>query len=233
MKEGNMALFFDDAFDRQKGAMNLSSLSHNQLIRLLANEPHDYRVWSEFIRRYQPYLAAVIKRECVKLVYKTGLTKLEDILQDVYLKLLKNNGEAFRTYKGQYENTIWRFLEVSAMRVVYNHRRHDNAIKRPRIVGDIARERMGDLLDLFPDKNATDEVNRIMMELAIEECLKRISKKLRHPERDIRIFMLYLFYGMSAESIAALPEINLSFQSVFRIIADIKGHLGNCLNSED
>ena len=228
-----MVLFLDHTSDRQKEAMNLSSLSHNQLIRLLANEPQDGHAWREFIRRFQPYLAAVVKRECVKLGYRPGLMALDDILQDVYFKLLKNEGEAFRTFKGQYENTIWRFLEVAAMRVVYNHRRRDNAVKRPRIAGDIARERLGDLLDLFPDKNAEDEVNRIMMELAVAECLKRIGKKLRHAERDIRIIVLYLFYGMSAESIAELPEINLSFQSVFRIIADLKERLKSGLNSEN
>ena len=224
-----MALFLDDTFDRQKGVMNLSSLNHNQLIRLLGNEPRNHKAWTEFMRRYRSYLAAVIVRECQRLRYQDGLSQLDDLLQEVYVKLFNNNGEAFRTYKGQYENTIWQFLEIVAMRVVYNDWRKINARKRPRIARDLAPERVGDLLDLFPDKNAEDELNRLMMMLAIEDCFKRIAQKLRHPERDIRIFKLYLYDGMSAESIAELPEIKLSPQSVFRIIAEIKGRLGPCL----
>lgn len=228
-----MALFLDHASDRQKAAMNFSALSHNQLIRYMGNHPHDNGAWSEFIRRFRPYLIAVIKRECLRLGYHKGLTKIEDLLQEVYLRLLKNEGEAFRTFRGQFENAIVLFLTIVAVRVVRNHRRSENARKRPRITENIAREHTGDLLDLFPDNNSEDEANRILMELAILQCLKCISKKLSHPERDIRIFILYLFDGMSAESIAALPEIDLAVQSVFRVIADIKGRLGNCLNVEE
>ncbi len=209
--------------------MSLSSLSHNQLIRLLANEPRNNKAWIEFMRRYQDYLAGVIKRECQKLGYKEGLSRLDDLLQDIYTKLFRNDGEAFRTYRGQFENTIWPFLEIVAIRVVYNDKRRTDADKRPRIARDVAPGRIGDVLDLFPDKNAEDEINRIMMTLAIEECLKRMSKKLRHSIRDIRILKLYLYDGLSAESIAELPEIRLSSQSVFRIIADIKARLAQCL----
>lgn len=228
-----MALILDHASDRQKSAMNLSALSHNQLIRHMASHPHDNQAWCEFVRRFQPYLIAVIKRECLKLGYQKGLTKIDDILHDVYLRLLKNECEAFRTFRGEQENAILAFLQTAAVRVVLNHLRYDKAQKRPRMTDAIAHKRAADLFDLFPDKNSEDEANRIVIELAILQCLKRIGKRLRHPERDIRIFVLYLFYGMNAESIAELPEINLSSQSVFRIIADIKANLGNCLNTEE
>lgn len=213
--------------------MDLSSFSHNQLIRLLANEPRNNDAWIEFIRRYENYLGSVILRECRKLRYDRGVSNLEDLIQDVYVKLFKNSGEAFQTYKGQYENTIWQFLEIVAIRVVYNDQRRTNARKRPHITRDIAQNRTEDILNLFPDKNAADEINRIMMVLAIEECFKCLGKKLRQGARDIRIFKLYLYDGMNAESIAALPEISLSPQSVFRIIADVKNRLGNCLNAEE
>jgi RNA polymerase sigma factor (sigma-70 family) len=226
-----MSLLLDNAFDRQKEAMRLSALSHNQLIRLLGNEPRNNGAWEEFVRRYRDYLAGVIKRECQKLEYKAGLSQMDDLLQEIYVKLFKNEGAAFRTYRGQFENTIWQFLEIVAVRVVLNHKRKTEANKRPRITRDIAPNRIGDVLDLFPDKNAEDETNRIMMMLAIEECLQRTSAKLRHPVRDLRIFKLYLYDGLSAESIAELPEIKLSQQSVFRILADLKERLAHCLGA--
>lgn len=227
-----MALFLDEAFDRQKGAMNLSSLSHNQLIRLLANEPHNEAAWKEFVRRFRGFLAGIIKRECEKLRHQEGLANLDDLLHEVYLKLLKNECEAFRTYRGEYENAIWPFLEIAARRVVLNDWRKLNARKRPpgaKRLRELAPERLTDLLDLFPDKDTANELDRMLMEIAIEQCLQMMSKKLRHATRDIRVFQLYLYEGMNAETIAALSEINLSSQSVFRIIADIKDRLAKCL----
>lgn len=215
--------------------MDLTSHSHNQLMRLLANEPFDNEAWTEFIRRYREYIACVVSRECRRLRFEEGLTQVEDLTQEVYKKLLNNEGEAFRTYKGQFENTIWQFLEIVAVRVAYNEWRKNNARKRPpqrARLRDIPPERNVDLLDLFPDKNAEDETSRIMMVLTIDECLKRIGSKLRHAERDLRIFKLYLYDGMSADDIAALPEIGLSPQSVFRIIKDIKDRLAKCLSAD-
>ncbi len=231
-----MALFLDEAFDRQKGAMNLSSLSHNQLIRLLANEPYNQAAWKEFTERFDGFLAGVIKRECEKLRHREGLANFGDLLHDVYLKFLKDECEAFRTYRGQHENSIWPFLEIAARRVVLNDWRKLNARKRPpgaKRLRELVPERIADLLDLFPDKDATNELDRLLMEIAIEQCLHAMSKKLRHAARDIRVFHLYLYEGMNAETIAALPEINLSSQSVFRIIADIKERLARCLKESE
>lgn len=215
--------------------MDLKSYSHNQLMRLLANEPHNNKAWGEFTRRYQEYLACVIARECRKLRHEDGLTHIDDLIQEVYKKLLKNEGEAFQTYKGQFENTIWQFLEIVAVRVAYNDWRKNNARKRPpqqARLREAAPNSNGDWLDLFPDANAAEEMDYELLLLTVEDCLKHIGAKLRHPDRDIRIFKLHLYDGLNAESIAELPEIGLSSQSVFRIIKDVKDRLAKCLRAD-
>lgn len=231
-----MALFFENPSKSSMVVMDLKSYSHNQLMRLLANEPYHNAAWTEFIRRYQDYLACVIARKCRKLRYEDGLTHIEDLIQEVYKKLLNNEGEAFQTYKGQFENTIWQFLEIAALRVAYNDWRKQNARKRPpqkARLREVAPNRDGDLLELLPDTNTANEFDYELLLLTIEDCLKHISVKLRHADRDLRIFKLYLYDGINAESIAELPEIGLSPQSVFRIIKDVKDRLAKCLSADD
>lgn len=235
-KKTSMALFFENPSKSPMVVMDLKSYSHNQLIRLMANKPYNNDAWAEFVRRYQTYLACVIARECRKLRYEDGLAHCDDLIQEVYKKLLNNEGEAFQTYKGQFENTIWQFLEIVAIRVAYNDWRKNNARKRPpqkARLREAAPNRNGDLLDLFPDANSAEEIDYELLVLAVEDCLKHIGAKLRHPERDLRIFKLHLYDGMNAESIAALPEIGLSPQSVFRIIKYVNDRLAKCLRTEE
>ncbi len=233
-----MTLLLDNAPEARRTDMNLKDFSHNQLIRLLSNEPRNEPAWREFYRRFHKYISLTILRTCQQIGHREGALHTEDLAQEVYAKLVKNDAQALKKFKGRYENAIIKYLAIAATRVALNSYREAQAKKRPSsqkrrdLDWEIAAGRIKDAVELSPNFATLDDENRIVLILSIEQCLERICKAFRSGARDVLIFKYYLYAEMNAESIAMLPDVRLSFQRTFGIIAVIKKRLQKCLKSE-
>ncbi len=230
-----MTLLLNDATDQRRADMTVKEFSHNQLIRFLANHPRHEAAWSEFYRRFHKYISLTILRTCQQIGHHEGAAHTEDLAQEVYVKLLKNDAEALKNYEGRFENAILKYLTIAATRVALNSYRRAQAKKRPSSrkrcepSWEIANGRQQDAVELLPNFAELNEESRVQLILSIEQCLEHIRKLLRSGVRDVLIFKYYLYAEMSAENIAVLPDVQLSSQRTFGIIAAVKKRLQKCL----
>ena len=81
--------------------------------------------WEDFVSRFAPSLAAVCRRMLQRSGRPSGLQETEDLLQDVFLHMLKDNLQALRDYAGRSSPEAY-LRAVAACRVL------DDRLLKPR-----------------------------------------------------------------------------------------------------
>jgi len=98
-------------------------LTNKELVRLLANDPCNEAAWREFLNRFHRHICRTLNRECGRIGYSQGDMLIQDLAQEVYQKLVKNNCNALKEHKGSHENSIFKYLEIIALRTAYSNYR--------------------------------------------------------------------------------------------------------------
>ncbi len=220
--------------------MDISKLSHNALISYLANNLDDRDGWEEFHRRFNRFITSVIIRTCRKIPYHRGLNELNDLVHNVYVKLLERNGKALKGYKGQYENTIFEWLRVISIRIVlYDFNSNTSRSRTPEgglfsidePYSGLDRNRLRGWQEIIPEGTFDETTNYAELREEIEYCLEKSTAGSRSPERDRLIFHLYIFDGMDVPSITAFAGIDLTEKRVSNLISELKEKVRQCLQS--
>lgn len=204
---------------------HLRGLNHKKLVQYMAEHAGDNAAWQEFIRRFQNFIAAVIINECKRLHYKEGYERIEDLLHNVYVRLLANESRALRNFKGKFENSIVSYLKLIAINVV----RSDRLVtSRHPVVNQPAVESV--YQDMVPDSGSEERLEAGALEQAIQDCLGLIEEQRRNGARDVLLFRCVFFEEMSVEEVADLPEFKtLSEKRIANIVSEIKAALRDCL----
>lgn len=205
----------------------LSELTVKELLQRCAARPIDEAAWQEFVRRYHPTIRAFVMRTFKQKIH-VGIDHMqqfpdgtiEDLIQAVYVKLINDDTNPLVRFEGEYDNSIYQYLGIIATNVVRDHFRVAMAQKRPRLTfsldqlseeGDYALANEGfEVVAPSPDQQRDVTV----AQGEIEEVLRRVIKG-RNSARDILIFKLRFFDGMSPSEIARsigeeLPSIAIS-----------------------
>lgn len=205
-------------------------LSHNELIQHLANNPGDELAWTIFVHRYDGHIRRVVNRQVHRLRYAQNLSPMEDLVQQVYCKMLAKNCKALQDFIGKYENAIFKYLEIIAIRIVLTDFLKATNGKNSPERGFIAfdgdhrdhfEERDSSLRDLLPDDGAARAFDWFELRDEVEYHLGKILKHSRNAERDARVFRYCYFVGLEPEQIGKLPDVNLSYKRVMNILNDI------------
>lgn len=160
--------------------------------------------WTDFVRLFQPLIAAVVIR--VMRRYEVfDRTLADDLVQDVYVRLCRENCKALRQFEHRHEESIFGFVKVVAASVAMDHFRARNRDKR---AGEVPAHD-GDLDAVIPAAAQVD-MHRKLTAGEIFMCLDRIASN----PRDRSIFALYYRQGYSAKEIAMIPGIGLSAKGV-------------------
>src|SRR5262249_50785763 len=102
--------------------MDLRKLPAPELLRCCLQG--DQACWLEFVRRYQPLMAAVIVKTIRRWKYSSPAPALvDDLLQETYLKLFSNNFRALREFDFRHEAALFGFLKVVTSNVVHDYLR--------------------------------------------------------------------------------------------------------------
>ncbi len=89
------------------------------------------RAWSEFVERFQPRLVAAVRRTLVRLeVPSGGDERVEDLVQEIYCRLLSRGRRRLRLFRGHSEAQLMAYLQRVAASVVVDARRLALAEKR-------------------------------------------------------------------------------------------------------
>lgn len=193
-----------------------SELSANELLQRIVQA--DEEAWEEFLRRFHPVIAA----SAARVMRQHGLTEpalIDEIVQEVYLKLCDRNCKLLREFQGEREHCLYSFLKVVSANAARDHSRALLAAKRggggtvP--LSDESVRDQGEFPNLLE--------HRLFME-KVEAALANCTEKAK-AVRDRTVFWLYYRQGFTAREIAGLPGFELSDKGVQSLL----GRLVHCI----
>jgi len=204
------------------GSVQYSQMTIPQLIAVCCTSESSETAWHEFIRRVRPIILMTI----VKVVGRHGNASyglVDDLSQEVYLKLCQNNFRALRAVETG--EAFVGLVKAIAPMVAQDYFRSAASSKRG------AREALeADCVfpqDVFrPGASSGSERNVLLQE--IDAILKTHSHEPNF-ERDYAIFWLYYRHGLTAKEIAASPGVELSVRGVESTLSRLARHTRSAL----
>jgi len=211
--------------------LNLKQLTNIELIKFCVANPENRTAWIEFYNRFDERIWLVVYRECKAKNVATNSQQfkqiVQDLVQDVYLTLLRKNCKALSDFKGRSENSIYTYLGTIARNVVRNYITKTIAQKRPQIsqsLNDVSgdQHRFPSEDHYYPDYAGAEAV------FTLEDLREDIEKILnihltgKNKERNKLIFLLHAFEQFSPQEIASQLQYPLSAKRVGNIISEIK-----------
>ena len=167
-------------------------------------------LWTEFVRRSQPLIAAVVARSIRRWTNPLP-ARVDDLVQETFLKLCATDFKALRDFHCDHENALYGFLKVVACNVVHDHFRGTFSQKRGSGRED---EELEVAIYIRPDPGVT--MHHLEQKVLLQEiagCLEARASGPNYP-RDCAIFWLYYTQGFTAKAIAEMPSIGLSVKGV-------------------
>jgi RNA polymerase sigma-70 factor (ECF subfamily) len=181
--------------------------SVNDLAKACARSA-DAAEWAELLRRCVPLVSLVALRACRLWMKRTEPAMVDDIVQEVFLKLCDQERRILRNFEPRGEDSFLGLLRVVAASVGNDYFRRHSSVKRG---GKVVTSTLDD--ELTPNRTA----NAGQMEQKV--LFSQLDQKLRSAqgvlgERDRVLFWLYYRQGFTAEEIAALPGTGLTAKGV-------------------
>ena len=215
-----------------------SGLTASELLKMCSKRPADEAAWEEFVRRYNP----TIKAHVVKTFHKKAREEsdrkpqfpddlIEDLVQAVYLRLIEDQNRALERFEGEYDNSIFQYLGMISINVVRDYFREAKAQKRPKVTYSLDEllEKSGNFppATVLPTVSMTESGAAFTSE-EIERALRKAVSG-RHRDRDILIFQLRFYEGLTLEEIKQALNLNLSPISVGSILNRITNKMKTTL----
>jgi DNA-directed RNA polymerase specialized sigma24 family protein len=151
----------------------------------LAGEAED---WEEFVERYRHRLTAGIRRALRRAGAMAAREEQEDLLQNVYCRLLEESGRTLRRCRGGGDRAVGAYLARIAESVTIDHLRAVGAAKR-------GRHRM-----VHFRSDPWLLLRRERWQVFLGRC--RAAVGTRSPRRDLTVLHLALFEGLSSREIS-------------------------------
>ncbi len=206
--------------------MNESRTSVNDLAKACAHSD-DAVEWDEFVRRLVPLASLVALRISRMWVSAPSPATVDDIVQEVFLKLCEQQRRILREFEPRGEDSFFGLLRIVAASVANDYFRRLYSTKRGGKVVTMA---------LSDDESQAHLVGRRpAVRIEHSALLAQLDQKLLSApevisERDRALFWLYYLQGFTAEEIARLPTVGLTAKGVEsalrRVTTWLRGEIG-------
>jgi RNA polymerase sigma factor (sigma-70 family) len=201
------------------------------LLERCSRRPPDEAAWQEFVRRYH----VTIRTNVIKTFHRKAREEadrkpqfpddlIEDLVQAVYVRLIEDRNRALNRFEGEHDNSIYQYLAMISINVVRDYFREMKAQKRPKVSFSL-----DEMLETTGDAALVDETAGgldgksaagpgVMFTMdEVEHALRRsVSGKNR--ERDVLIFKLRYYEGLTLEEITKALHLDISAISVGSIL---------------
>jgi RNA polymerase sigma factor (sigma-70 family) len=172
-----------------------------ELFRICISGNRDNRAWGEFVLRFQPRLRANVARTLRRLDQRASPEAVDDLVQDVYCRLLERGAEAFR---GENEGQVMSYLRRVCESVVVDRQRVRATRKRggQTLFVDLDLDRATSS-ELVADGGSSPEarcLHRELRGLLLDGC--RFLHQGPYLERNLVIFELAVLDGWTSREIA-------------------------------
>lgn len=196
-----------------------------ELLKRCSKRPPDQAAWEEFVRRYHMTIKSFVRRTYhqkarVDPEREFPEDTIDDLVQTVYIKLIEGGNSALARFEGEHENSIFQYLGMISMNAVRDHFRAIRAQKRPKTISldQLLMNRSFHEENVVAIENwSTAETNITFTEDEIDQVLNKM-KKNKNRDRDILIFKLHFYEGLTFREITESLALNLSPVSVGSII---------------
>lgn len=180
--------------------MNWREISDRALLELCLQE-NQPEAWTEFLRRFQPLMAAVVSRT-VRRWMPSSRSLVDDLVQAALRKLCDNDCRAMRGFRWLHENSFRGFLKVVASNIVQDHFR-----KYPptRVEADL--EEAGP--DALRSEATTHNVETEALVQKLISCLQKLLSAEADSNRNLAIFLLYYRFGLTANEISQVYPLTI------------------------
>jgi RNA polymerase sigma-70 factor (ECF subfamily) len=190
--------------------MNASFTTVNDLAKLCAHSA-DVPEWEDLVHRCSP-LAIVVARRISRLwVSDPSPAIIDDIVQEVFLKLCEHDRRILRGFEPRGEDSFLGLMRIVTASVTNDYYRRQYSTKRG---GKVITMPLLDGDSSLPSQTAIQPSS--MHQSALLEQLDR--KLLSAPNvigaRDRALFWLYYRQGFTAEEISRLPAAGLTAKGV-------------------
>ncbi|MEI9980900.1 MAG: sigma-70 family RNA polymerase sigma factor [Edaphobacter sp.] len=172
--------------------------------------------WTAFVKYFQPLIASSVSR-VVSRYGPSNPSLIDDLTQETYLRLCRDNFRSLRTFQAQHDEAIFGYIKVIATSIAIDHFRARTTQKRGGEVED----------------DGTDHAT-ITSSAAIEHSalLQELDQLLvvSETERDRNIFWLYYRQGYTTRDIASMPDLGLTQKGVESCIHRVTQSLRDVVN---
>jgi RNA polymerase sigma-70 factor (ECF subfamily) len=184
--------------------------SINDLAKACAHST-DAAEWEEFLRRCTPLTSLVALRICRQWMNPPSPSTVEDIVQEVFLKLCEQERRILRNFEPRGEDSFLGLLRIVSASVATDYFRRLFSVKRG---GNV---QTTPLVEETPLPSASSVRQTAQMHRTV--LLSQLDQKLRSApdvigERDRAMFWLYYRQGFTAEEIAGLFATGLTPKGV-------------------
>jgi RNA polymerase sigma-70 factor (ECF subfamily) len=187
--------------------MDYEALSPYQLVQCCLETVND-NAWEEFLNRFHPLITTVVARTARRWNVATP-TLLEDLAQEVYLKLCADHCQLLRDFHGIHADSLFAYLKVTTSNLVQDHFKAHRARKR----GSGCVDQSLELLDPPVQDGGSgtrEEIEQGVLLKQIGEILAAAGYSRWHQA----IFWLYYRRGYTAQALAAIPAVDLTVKGV-------------------
>jgi len=180
--------------------MNRQELSDRELMELCLQSMEE-EAWTEFMRRFQPLLAAVVTKTARRWTRPTR-NLVDDLVQSSLRKVCDNNCRAMRSFRWLHENSFRGFLKVVASNVVQDHFRKYPPTRVEEDLEEVGPEAVK--TEAFTSSVETEALVRKLV-----ACLQKLLGAEADFKRNMAMFLLYYRYGLTAKEISGLYPLTI------------------------
>ena len=183
--------------------MNWPEIPDRQLVELCLKGIED--AWVELLRRFHRLILGVLAKT-IRPRFQPTPTLLEDLRQDVLLKICANDCRALRELEWRHEGALRGLLQVAASSVAQDYVRKWFAQSRDMRL----EEQLDELVHDVPDvKNpATAAQSTVLLE-RLTRCLGERIRGEPNRTRDIAMFLLYFSHQVTAPDLARIYQMGI------------------------
>jgi RNA polymerase sigma factor (sigma-70 family) len=228
--------------------LDLAKLSHRALIARCVAAGSDDPAWPEFFSRFHHRLRLIVYRSLMTersrrrhLAIGQPAEVVEDLVQDVYLKLLAGKRRALAQFEGKSEHSIYTYLATIAVNTVRDHVKKMGARKTPPAAVSleeplVAADGPGEgrnWRDRLESRDPTPEDEARLSELdeRIDRVLERTARGSAG-QRDRLVFRLYFVERLTVNEIAG-RGVGLSASGVEKCIRRLREILQRVLGPDE
>jgi len=217
-RQKRLAGIVEDAREQDDDAKVLNPLASVSDLAEACARSADTVVWNEFLTRCAPITSLVAARVARIWQGRSTMAVVDDIVQEVFLKLSEHECKILREFKPRGEDSFLGLLRVITASVANDYFRRQHSEKRGgKVVTMVLDEESSSVVPVSPEKDS--EIQRAVLFSELDHKLRSATGP--NAERDRTIFWLYYLQGLTAEEIAAVPGTDLSADGVVSALRQI------------